>query len=341
MDLYLQNLPEGKTLCVCEDDKLIFSSSGKWLHPLFELERFLSKQQPAGTLSAHDTAGGKAAAALMVRMGIKKVKFNLISKPAESFLENHGIAYSYDRQVERLACMTETLLQDIDDLDEIYRLLRRKAKLVDGVIVKAEHLCLSFGPKKVLRDLNLEIGAGEPLLIIGENGAGKTTLLKILLGQLQPDSGSLLIDGKLMKNLPSRMIGYIKQGTTAESFPMSVREVVEMGVDPTLSQEEKKFLIDTSLRRCGVAALTKRNYFSLSGGEQQKVSIARCLCQGARLLLLDEPTSYLDESGRSELVSLLQALTLDTMPTILCVSHDRQFQEELGWRTFRLEAPDA
>lgn len=341
MENYLKNLPSDKTLCVYEDDILIFSSKGQWLHPLFELEEFLRQSQHKGLLSAHDTAGGKAAAALMVRLGIKKVKFNLISQKAIDFLNQHHIEHSWDRMVPVLQCMTESLLKDEQDIDEIYRILRRKAKKVEGIRVEAKNINLSYGKKKILNAFNLTVTEGEPLLIIGENGAGKTTLLKILLGQLQPDTGSLLLDGKKIKDLPKRTIGYIKQGNTAETFPMSVSEVASMGVDPLLSKEEQKFKIDTALRVCGVSSLRERNYFSLSGGEQQKVSLARCISQGAKLLLLDEPTSYLDENGRGELIQLLKELSLHTMPTILCVSHDVVFQRELGWRTVILESQHA
>jgi len=341
MENYLKNLPSDKTLCVYEDDTLIFSSKGQWLNPLFELEDFLRQAQPKGLLSAHDTAGGKAAAALMVRLGIKKVKFNLISELAMHFLEQYNIEHSWERVVPVLQCMTESILKEEEDIDEIYRILRRKAKKVEGIRVEGKHISLSYGKKKILKDFNLTVIEGEPILIVGENGAGKTTLLKILLGQLQPDTGSLLLDGKKIKDLPKRTIGYIKQGNTSETFPMSVFEVASMGVDPLLSKEERKFKIDTALRVCGVSSLQDRNYFSLSGGEQQKVSLARCISQGARLLLLDEPTSYLDEKGRSELIQLLKELSVHTMPTILCVSHDVVFQRELGWRTVILESQHA
>jgi zinc transport system ATP-binding protein len=86
----------------------------------------------------------------------------------------------------------------------------------------------------------------------------------------------------------------------------------------------------------GIQELQGRNFYTLSGGERQKVALARCLCQKAQLLLLDEPTSFLDATSRQALIETIKALTLDEMPTIIVVTHDKQLEQDLGWPTLTL-----
>lgn len=113
-----------------------------------------------------------------------------------------------------------------------------------------------------------------------------------------------------------------------------------MAADKSLSKERQKWEIDTALRRVGIQDLQGRNFYTLSGGERQKVALARCLCQKARLLLLDEPTSFLDAKSRAALVETIKALTLNEMPTIIIVTHDKQLEEDLRWPTLRLGGKD-
>ncbi len=86
-----------------------------------------------------------------------------------------------------------------------------------------------------------------------------------------------------------------------------------------------------------MAHLSSRNFFTLSGGERQKVSLARSLCQKARLLLLDEPTSFLDAKSRNTLLEVLHSLTLEEMPTIIIVTHDKDLEADLSWPILHLE----
>lgn len=338
LEPYQQSLPEGTTLQVFNHDSLIFSDSGRWLTPLFALEQFLlSYEGNRDDLSAHDTAAGKAAAVLMARMGIKRAHINLISDLAISYYQAHSIEVSYDQKIEKLACRTESLLESMDDELEMYRILRTRAKLVRGVSVQAKHLSFSYPEQRaIIKNLSFSLESGSRLVIEGDNGMGKTTLLNLLMGKLRPTEGTILIDEQSPQDLPKRTIGYIKQQPTDQQYPVSAREVVSMAVDPKLDKEQRRWEIDTALRRTGIAHLAHRNFFTLSGGERQKVSLSRSLCQKARLLLLDEPTSFLDVKSRQTLIDVLQSLTHTEMPTIIIVTHDKALEKELGWPTLHL-----
>ena len=115
---------------VYADDTLIFHSDGKWLYPLFELERFLATagRDPA-TLTARDKIVGRAAALLMVRLGIGRVFAGLLSEPGKEALEHFGVPYACERLVERISCRTEEILRDEYDLERAYRILRERANL--------------------------------------------------------------------------------------------------------------------------------------------------------------------------------------------------------------------
>ena len=342
MEPYKQPLPEGITLRVYNNEELIFSDGGRWLTPLFALEEFLHTYEgDRSNLCAHDTAAGKAAAILMVRMGIRGVHINLMSSLALTYYEENGVAASYETKIEKLACKTEALLETLTDSDEMYRLLRMRAKLVTGVSVELQDASFGYGDNLLFSNLNVTLAEGDRLLIQGDNGKGKTTLLKMLMGKLEPTGGSVLIDGFPPSQIRSRTIGYIKQQQSQQQFPVSVREVVGMAADNTLSKEGEKWEIDTALRRVGIQELQGRNFYTLSGGERQKVALARCLCQKARLLLLDGPTSFLGATSRAALVDTIKELTLNEMPTIIVVTHDKQLEQELAWPTLNLGSQES
>ena len=339
---YTQKLPEGITLQVFNHDTLIFSDSGRWLTPLFAFETFLlSYEGDRDCLSAHDTAAGKAAAVLMAKMGIKRAHINLLSSLALGYYQKQGIEISYETQIEKLACKTESLLEPMTEDLEMYRILRTRAKLVSGVSVQVNEVSFSYPEQSpILNKLSFAVERGGRLLIEGDNGMGKTTLLNLLMGKLKPTEGTILIDEQAPHELVKRTIGYIKQQPTDQQYPVSAREVVSMAVDPNLKKEQQRWEIDTALRRTGIIHLANRNFFTLSGGERQKVSLSRSLCQKARLLLLDEPTSFLDTKSRRTFIDVLQSLTIQEMPTIIIVTHDKALELELGWPTLHLGGSD-
>jgi ABC-type cobalamin/Fe3+-siderophores transport systems, ATPase components len=336
---WMSPLPEGVTLRVFSGDELIFSSAGKWLMPLFALEDFMQTYQgPRDALSAHDTAVGKAAAVIMVRLGITRINANVGSVIAETYISELNrnssgtrIEFTAVKKVPELMCSTEKQLGPMNDGDEMYRILRQRAKLVRGVDVVVEHLSCSYCS---LHDLSFTVPAGGNLLVVGENGTGKTTLLRFLTGNLRPDSGLIRIDGKNPRALLPRTVCYVPQEQDSARFPLSVEEVVGLGIRKKTHGARE--LVHLAMERTGCAALRGRSYASLSGGEKQKVAVARCLAQEAKVLLLDEPTSALDENARSMVAGFLHALSVREIPTIITVTHDRELVKELGWQALTL-----
>ena len=104
-----------------------------------------------------------------------------------------------------------------------------------------------------------------------------------------------------------------------------------------MSSFEIDYKVELSMRRTGCFNLLNRSYHSLSGGEKQRVSLARCLCQSAKVLLLDEPTSFLDRDGKDDLLILLNELCINEAPTIIMVSHDPLWIEQLSWEKKELK----
>ncbi len=342
MENYLNPLIDGTTLNVFNNDELIFKSSSSWLYPILELEDFLNNSDKKfENLSAHDTAGGKAAAGLMIKLNIKKVNFNLLSNGAKNLLESNGIITHYTELIDKLMCKTEDILATESNVNNIYEKIKIRAKKEKGFPISINNLSIGYDNKTIYTFDKLDIDGGDALIIEGDNGIGKTTLIKTLLREIKPIKGNILINNKLIDYLESKSIGYIKQEKENQNFPINVREVVSMGINSNLNKTEKNYLIDTSLRKCKVYNLINRNYYSLSGGEKQKVSLARCLCQKAKILILDEPTSYLDKESKTQLITLLKSLRLSEMPTILLITHDKDLKEQLNWDIYKMERANA
>lgn len=341
-DSYRNPLSENTTLEVYNGGDLIFKNSGKWLYPLFDLEEFLKNfKGDKSNLRAHDTAIGKAAAVLMFRMNIHHIHANLISELALEYLESKnkaneisckenetGAEVHFDSKVRRLLCATENQLEPLSDEDEMYFLLRQRAKRVLGVSVSVKNVTHAFGN---IKKLSFELAAGGRLMILGENGSGKTTLLRLIAGIYSQDSGEILIDGKNIKQNPKFTVGYIPQNTDNNSVSLSMEEVVSLGIRKNAKTKELKKIVDESLAKTGSLSLKSKNFSSLSGGEKQKVQMARCLAQNAKLLLLDEPTSALDTKNRAMVTEILRSLSLTEIPTIIVVTHDKDLVSELGW----------
>jgi zinc transport system ATP-binding protein len=148
--------------------------------------------------------------------------------------------------------------------------------------------------------------------------------------------GSILIGEELVGSLAwlkNRVqTGYLNQETIKNSFPITAAEVVAIGVSGMkMAESERDYRVELAMRKTGSFPVRHQLYHQLSGGEKQRVSLARCLCQNAKLLLLDEPTSYLDEKGKDELAGLLHELSRNEAPTMLLVSHDANWTDQLNW----------
>jgi zinc transport system ATP-binding protein len=175
----------------------------------------------------------------------------------------------------------------------------------------------------VLENINFEIAEGEFLGIVGPNGGGKTTLLKLIMGLLKPNKGKITVFGKTPE-LARKKIGYVPQFSTFNrDFPITVKNVVAMGVGAGLKPA-------STLEQLEITHLKDKSISSLSGGELQRVMIARALVCEPELLLLDEPTSNIDIHVEKNIFDLLKMINkvgagLKPASTILVVSHDIGF----------------
>ena len=153
---------------------------------------------------------------------------------------------------------------------------------------------------EILRDVSLEIHAGEVLALVGPNGAGKSTLLSVLSGDVRATAGSVEIDGRDIRSVRHLELARLRSVLTQEnqvSFPFTVAEVVEMGRSPwarTGSGDDDAAAIAAAIEATDVAHLVTRRFTSLSGGEKARVSLARVLAQQTSTVFLDEPTAALD-----------------------------------------------
>ena len=184
-------------------------------------------------------------------------------------------------------------------------------------------LSASYGKKQVLRDIRFCLPEGVTALL-GRNGSGKSTLLHCIAGAV-PFEGSVKLDGKELKGLPARekakLLSILPQMLPSPDLP--AEEVVGFGRSPysaRLSAAEREE-VHAAMQKLGIGELAKRRVSTLSGGEKQKVFLAMLLVQDTPLVLLDEPTTYMDLPFRSVFFSVLQELKAKNK-TVLFVSHD-------------------
>ena len=197
-------------------------------------------------------------------------------------------------------------------------------------MLEAEKLVFSAAGRTIIEDLSLQVPAGDVLAIIGPNGAGKSTLLKMLTGQLTPSSGAVRLQGEAVHSLaPSAMakvLAYVPQGPQAPP-DILVRELVSYGRHPHRawymgSRAEDEEAVERALERTGLLDLAKRPVGLLSGGERQRAWLALALAQQPQVLLLDEPTTFLDVCHQFELLDLLRRLNEEDNLTVVLVLHE-------------------
>ncbi len=199
-----------------------------------------------------------------------------------------------------------------------------------GIGVAVERLGFGYGPRRLFEGMSLSVAPGEMAGIIGANGSGKTTLLKLISGVLKPSGGSLRCGGFEVGAIPpperARRIAVVPQESRL-TFDFTVLEVVLMGRASRLGWLgiESRTDLEASRRalsKAGILDLAGRPMSALSGGERQLVFVARALAQEPGLLLLDEPTAWLDIRHRAEIYGILEGLNREEGLTILTTSHD-------------------
>lgn len=195
-------------------------------------------------------------------------------------------------------------------------------------VVKVRDLCFRYGANVVLDEVNLDIEQTDFLGLVGPNGGGKTTLVKLMLGLLKPHGGSIEVFGTSPVKARSK-IGYVPQYVHFDlDFPATVLELVLMGrlghvgIGRRYADEDRDFAYGV-LEKVGLESLAERDLQALSGGERQRVLISRALACEPKILLLDEPTTSVDNHVEGSFFDLLQQLN-EEIPIVL-VSHDLGF----------------
>ena len=188
-----------------------------------------------------------------------------------------------------------------------------------------------YVPQLALEQLKSLITPGKAVVIYGPRRVGKTTLLKILLNELKPTTGTVTIFGQDIKAYKDwTKIGYLSQNATASvaGFPTTVKELVasslhaELGFTKILKKSHRERVIE-ALKLVGMETYQNRLFAKLSGGQQQKVLLARSLVSRPEILVLDEPTSALDEASSQALFSLLKKISLEKATTIIISTHSQ------------------
>ncbi len=188
----------------------------------------------------------------------------------------------------------------------------------------------AYGDVSVLKAVTFDVDAGSFFVIIGPNGSGKTTLMKVIAGIIKSKKGRIKIQdrrlGAYSRKSLARIIAYVPQMAQID-FPFTVKEIVLMGRAPHLgllglTTEKDIALADEAMTFTGIDHLAERRLDQLSGGECQRVFIARAICQAPQIILLDEPTASLDLAHQVRLMDLMRRLKDEKGVTVVMVSHD-------------------
>lgn len=205
-------------------------------------------------------------------------------------------------------------------------------------VYKAVNLTLGYPNKTVLTGVDFDLRSGELTALLGANGSGKSTLIKTLCGFIKPLDGTLLLDGKSVnsfsKRVLSQKIGVVLTEKNSEGG-LRVSEMVGLGRYPYTGffgrlTTEDMYVVEDSLAKIGIESMRDRYVSELSDGERQKVMIAKSLAQECPVIILDEPTAYLDLKSKVEITSLLHSLAVRENKCILMSTHDLELALQLS-----------
>lgn len=194
-------------------------------------------------------------------------------------------------------------------------------------LIEIENLRFAYEGREVLHGVNMSIGKGEWVAVLGANGSGKSTMARHINGLLQADSGEVRVSGKSVGEYEKvqdlrRLVGIVFQNPDNQIVGNSVEEDTAFGPENLgVPRDEMKQRIADALKNCGLSGMEKVSPAALSGGQKQRLAIAGALAMQPQVLILDEATSMLDPVGRAEVLNLLQKLHAFGM-TIVMITHD-------------------
>ena len=196
--------------------------------------------------------------------------------------------------------------------------------------MEIKHLFFSYGKNSVIKDLNLKIEKGKITTLLGPNGCGKSTLFKLITRVEKPKMGLITLDGKNINNIErkefAKKVAIVRQKNQIAG-DIKVEELISYGRNPYIgfmqkpTSEDKKE-VDQAIEVCGLEQIRKERVNSLSGGQVQRAWIAMAIAQDSEILLLDEPTTYLDIKYQLEILKLIKDLNKNLGKTIIMVLHD-------------------
>ncbi len=205
-------------------------------------------------------------------------------------------------------------------------------------ILSAKDLCAGYGAGLVVRDVSFSVRSGEIVVLIGPNGAGKSTIIKSISRHLASKENTVFLDGKALETIDSNELAKQMSILTTERIRtdrMTVRDVVSLGRYPytgtlgILSEQDRE-IVERIMERTAVSELAGRDFEALSDGQRQRVLLARALCQEPRVLVLDEPTSYLDVRYQLELLALLRELVREKELAIVTSLHELELARRVA-----------
>ena len=208
-------------------------------------------------------------------------------------------------------------------------------------LITVKNLAISYDGKNIIENISFGVSDGDFLVIFGENGSGKSSLVKTLLGLKAPSGGEIIFS----PDLKQKEIGYLPQSQTVkQDFPASVWEVVlsgclnKMGIRPFYTKKEKE-IARKNMELLSVYDLKNACFRNLSGGQIQRVLLARALCAAQKLILLDEPVSGLDQSSAEEFYASIKKINQSGM-TVIMISHDINNSLHLAKHVLNLSGSD-
>ena len=195
-------------------------------------------------------------------------------------------------------------------------------------MIQLNHVKFGYSDTDVLEEIDLTINEGEYVVLTGENGSGKSTLMRLILGELKPDEGEIIIMGNDPKL--KKQIGYVAQNGISrnQNFPATVEEIMVTGLYQELGlfhlpHKKHRQKIKDTLKEFGMDEFLKRRIGELSGGQQQRVMIARAMISNPKLLILDEPTTGVDAASTKALYDTLYDINTKYNTTIFMITHGR------------------
>lgn len=212
-------------------------------------------------------------------------------------------------------------------------------------LIEIKNLKFGYNENLILKDINLNLEKGDFAVISGENGSGKSTLIKLILGELKKDSGTIKLFGIDMEEFKNfDKIGYVPQlnDSVKVAFPVSCREYVGLNLYKEFSifntiKKESKVKVENIFSTLKINNLIERPFNKLSGGQAQRVMIARAMVNNPDILILDEPTVGIDQKSKEDFLDLLVHLNLHHDISILMITHEMDILGDYVDKIFKLK----